>query len=250
MLPGRDDLDSPFPRPGQELRGNARRGERDHFQVEPARKVRGRLRHRRPMPSNLRRPAAGQEKKAPAGLRRQRRRLGETFANLVHQGMSRPHGVGAQPAVDVHLERKQRDDAARAARDRLRPTPAPRPHLRADVVDERHPVPLEPPRQERVEVRKVDQDGSVRPPPARLATEGGQRPDERGKLLEDLEDSDDREILGADGRIHPLGREKGAAHSERPNVGTPRRDRPQEAGAVNVSGGLARGNEKIQANRD
>ena len=101
-----------------------------------------------------------------------------------------------------------------------------------------------------MEVREVDQDGRVRPPPARLAAEGRERPDERWKLFEDLEDSDDRETVGADGRLHPLGRKAGAAHSERPDAGMARRDRPQKAGAVNVSGGLARGNEKIQANRD
>src|SRR6058998_1658720 len=62
-------------------------------------------------------------------------------------------------AINLLLERKDHEDEVRDLADRLQAAGAPRPDLRADVVDDGNAEPLELTRQRKVEIRKIDRDG-------------------------------------------------------------------------------------------
>src|SRR2546422_518368 len=64
-------------------------------------------------------------------------------------------------AIDLLLERKDHEDEVRDLADRLQAAGAPRPDLRADVVDDGNAEPFELTRQRKIEIRKIDRDGDV-----------------------------------------------------------------------------------------
>jgi hypothetical protein len=126
----------------------------DDLQIETLRENRRGLRHGPPVALELGAAAARKEHQATPCLFRERRGPGEAFRHVLDERMAGADGVGAEAAVDLGFEWKERDDPPGAARNRPRPPPPPGPDLGADVVDERHTVPPEAPRKEPVKVGK------------------------------------------------------------------------------------------------
>ena len=149
--------------------------------------------------------------------------------------------------IDLGLEGKERDDPAGAAGDRAGPPATPGPYLRADVVDDRDAVALQPPRQESVEIGKVDDHRRLRPAREGRLVQSAQGAAQRGKLLEHLRDADDRQRLGPHHRIEPRLGQPRPSHAERGDTGTAKLERPEQACAVEVAGSLARGEEEVHA---
>jgi hypothetical protein len=88
--------------------------------------------------------------------------------HLVHQGMPDVAHRYSVAAVEVHFEPEQDQHLAHPARDRLHPPLAPRPDLRAHVVDDGNAQLLQPPSEPQVEPRRVDQERGRRSPPLGL----------------------------------------------------------------------------------
>ena len=69
--------------------------------------------------------------------------------------------AGQPLLVEPGLEREDDREPIDPARDLAHPAAPPRPHLRADVVEDRHARALGDPRQAQVELREVDQHAEV-----------------------------------------------------------------------------------------
>ena len=129
-------------------------------------------------------------------------------------------------------------------------TPPPRPQLRADVINHGNTTPVQFAGQPQIPVGEVNQHGHVRAAAVHLIQQPMEAAVEGWQVAEDLEESDDGNVLGlhqqlASGGLHALAAHAVAFHGAvmQPAQGG------QQLRAVKLAGGLARADEHAQGAR-
>ena len=129
-------------------------------------------------------------------------------------------------------------------------TPPPRPQLRADVINHGNTAPVQFAGQPQIPVGEVNQHGHVRAAAVHLIQQPMEAAVEGWQVAEDLEESDDGNVLGlhqqlASGGLHALAAHAVAFHGAvmQPAQGG------QQLRAVKLAGGLTRADEHAQGAR-
>ena len=142
-------------------------------------------------------------------------------------------------AIDRLLERKDHEHAIRDRADRLQPSRAPRPDLRADVVDDRDAEALDRRRQAEIEIGKVDEDQRVRPLGARGRDERRRAANDRGSFAIASGQAGDREVAVVVDEPAAGGRELRAAEAGDGERRIEREQLARQRAGVQVAGRLA-----------
>ena len=147
--------------------------------------------------------------------------------------------------VKLRLEGEDHHHAVHQAGDGAHPVAAPGPHLGADVVHHRHPVPPGQPGRQEIKIRKIDEDGEGRAVPFQDAAHRLQGMDHGRQAFGHLGQAHHRQVFGPGHQPHTLGRQGLPADADKCR---PRQALPQgrhQPGAVGVPGGLAGDDEDL-----
>ena len=193
--------------------------------------VRRRRQHRRQHRLHLAHPRAGEQGEVE-GL------AGEVAAgggavpdvgqlgHLVHQRVADPGHLGPVTAVEVDLEGEEHHHQVDHLGDGANPPAPPGPDLRTDVVEHRHPPPLQLTGEAQVELREIDQHRHRRAATVHRRQQLGEHLAGAGQDLERLGEADHGD-LGAVGEGIQTGRPQlVAAEAESLDVGEPARSSP------------------------
>ena len=128
---------------------------------------------------------------------------------------------GQAARVEGRLEGEHHRQSIHATRDLAHPAAPPRPDLRPDVVEHRHPRPLRDPRQPEVEFREVDQHAEI----GRLGTQRAHQraigAKEGPQPADDLGHADRGHLARVGHRLHAGLAQPLAADAEHLDVGQP-----------------------------
>ena len=147
-----------------------------------------------------------------------RRRLG----NQLHERVPDELDGDADPLVDLRLEREDDQHAIDEPLHRRQAAGAPRPQLRADVVDDGDAQPVHGLAEAEVEVREVDQHQDVRPPLAGRRDEPSIHRVRARQLLRHLDDAGDAQPAVVADQFCPGTRRVVRRRSRRPPSRAPR----------------------------
>src|SRR5258708_6265590 len=138
-------------------------------------------------------------------------------------------------AVELAFEREDHDHFADVSLDLLHASWAPGPNLRADEIENRNSKPVELARQAQIEVREVDQDGSVGPAPCRLFDQAMELLSNMRQVRDHLDQPDHCHFFGVDQQLAAGGAHFFSAHAEEPGSRRKLRKRVDELRAVGVA---------------
>ena len=191
------------------------------------------------MTLNLALPAPGKQRNdgvSPPGCRKPP----GLPAYFIHERVPQELHVDPGLSIDVHLKGKNHDHLVDKPRQRLDPAPAPRPHLRADIVKDRNARFAGGPRHSEVEVWKIDENDEVRPFAADRFGDILQRPPDYPQVADYLEEAHDGNIFGPGEDRKPRLPHGNAADAEKRRPGGNTGHLPDQLAAVEIAGRLPR----------